>query len=183
VHPICGNCVKTGTECIYDPTSQRDSELRNGRDKDGHGVKRRREGSKQLEDDFEDLKSIYGHLRQAGPTEQKSIEARLDKLTSMIERLSKTSQALDPAEQQLLAQREAQDEAQNAVQDVPNIEPRTSNGDSMPDSPRRMVDSSSDEFPIPAGHATDLVDPVGTLNLGHLSLEDGRSRYVSYRGD
>ena len=44
---------------------------------------------------------------------------------------------------------------------------------SRPDSPRRVADSSNDEFPIPSGHATDLVDPVGSLNLGHLSLEDG----------
>ncbi|KAL4879423.1 fungal-specific transcription factor domain-containing protein [Aspergillus karnatakaensis] len=174
VHPICGNCIKNGTECIYDPTSQRDNEPRNGRDKDGHGVKRRRESSKQLEDDFEDLQSMYGRLRQAGPTEQKSIEARLDKLTSMIERLSKTSQPLDPAEQQLLAQHEAQ----NAAQDAQRSGTRPLIGEAAPDSPRRMADSSSDEFPIPAGHATDLVDPVGSLNLGHLSLEDGRSRYV-----
>ncbi|KAL2827615.1 hypothetical protein BDW59DRAFT_144071 [Aspergillus cavernicola] len=169
VHPICGNCVKNGTECIYDPTSERESESRNGRDNDGHGVKRRRESSRQLEDDIEDLQSMYGRLRQAGPSEQKSIESRLDKLTSMIERLGKTSQPLDPAEQQQLAQ--------NAVQDTSKPDNR-SNGYSTPDSTRRAVDSSSDEFPIPAGHATDLVDPVGTLNLGHLSLEDGRSRYV-----
>ncbi|KAL5339900.1 hypothetical protein BJX70DRAFT_362797 [Aspergillus crustosus] len=179
VHPICGNCIKNGTECIYDPASQRENEQRNGRDKDGLGVKRRRESSKQLEDDdYEDLQSIYGHLRQAGPTEQKSIEARLDKLTSMIERLSKTSQPLDPEERQLLAQHQAQHEAQSAVHDLSRSETRGSNADSPPSSPRRTADSSSDEFPIPAGHATDLVDPVGSLNLGHLSLEDGRSRYV-----
>lgn len=41
----------------------------------------------------------------------------------------------------------------------PSARPRTSN--------------SSDEFPIPSGHATDPVDPVESLNLGHLSLEDG----------
>ncbi|KAL4786343.1 hypothetical protein BJX76DRAFT_346335 [Aspergillus varians] len=174
VHPICGNCVKNGTECIYDPSSHQDAGLGSGRrDKDGgHGVKRRREASRQLEDDIEDLQSMYGRLRQAGPSEQKSIESRLDKLTSMIERLSKTSQPLDPAEHQLLAQ-------QNAALDIsPKVESGTSNGDSIPNSPRRTVESSSDEFPIPAGHATDLVDPVGSLNLGHLSLEDGRSRYV-----
>ncbi|KAL2795097.1 fungal-specific transcription factor domain-containing protein [Aspergillus keveii] len=165
VHPICGNCVKNGTECIYDPASHKDE----GREKDGHGVKRRREASRPMEDDFEDLQSMYGRLSQAGPSEQKSIEARLDKLTSMIERLSKTPQPLDPAEQQLLAQN---------ASGTTRPELRGIDGYSTPDSPRRTTDSSSDEFPIPAGHATDLVDPVGSLNLGHLSLEDGRSRYV-----
>ncbi|KAL4977395.1 fungal-specific transcription factor domain-containing protein [Aspergillus desertorum] len=173
VHPICGNCVKNGTECGYDPASQPQQHggSRGGRDKDGHGVKRRRETSRQLDDDIEDLHSIYGRLRQAGPSEQKSIEARLDKLTSMIERLSKTSQPVVSAQQQQLT-------AQNTALDISKGEPRAGNGGSGPGSPRRTVDSSSDEFPIPAGHATDLVDPVGALNLGHLSLEDGRSRYV-----
>ncbi|KAL2823054.1 fungal-specific transcription factor domain-containing protein [Aspergillus granulosus] len=166
VHPICGNCGKNGTECIYDPTSHKDE----AREKDGHGVKRRREASRHLEDDFEDLQSMYGRLSHAGPSEQKSIEARLDKLTSMIERLSKAPQPLDPAEQQLLAQ--------SAPPGPTKSEFRGIDGYSTPDSPRRTADSSSDEFPIPAGHATDLVDPVGSLNLGHLSLEDGRSRYV-----
>ncbi|KAL3467961.1 fungal-specific transcription factor domain-containing protein [Aspergillus heterothallicus] len=166
VHPICGNCVKNGTECIYDPTSHRDE----AREKDGHGVKRRREASRHLEDDFGDLQSMYGRLSQAGPSEQRSIEARLDKLTSMIERLSKTPQPLDPVEQQLLAQHVP------PGTDRPEI--RGIEMHSTPDSPRRTADSSSDDFPIPAGHATDLVDPVGSLNLGHLSLEDGRSRYV-----
>ncbi|KAL4960254.1 putative C6 transcription factor [Aspergillus stella-maris] len=172
VHPICGNCSKNGTECIYDPASQHDGAAHSRRDSEGgHGVKRRREASRQLEDDIEDIQSMYGRLRQAGPIEQKGIEARLDKLTSMIERLSKSSQPLDPAEQQMLAQ--------DATQDVPpKLEPPTPNGLAVPDSPRRTAESSGDEFPIPAGHATDLVDPVGSLNLGHLSLEDGRSRYV-----
>lgn len=158
--------MKNGTECIYDPASEKESI---SHDTDGQGVKRRRGSSRQFEDDIEDLQSMYGRLRQAGPSEQKSIESRLDKLTSMIERLSKTSQPGDPAEQQLLAQ--------NAAQETTKPDNR-SNGYSTPDSTRRAVDSSSDEFPIPAGHATDLVDPVGSLNLGHLSLEDGRSRYV-----
>ncbi|KAI9372599.1 hypothetical protein BJX61DRAFT_433716 [Aspergillus egyptiacus] len=170
VHPVCGSCAKNGTECIYDPISQKEDGPRDSRDKDGHGVKRRRESSRRLEDDFEDLQSMYGRLKQAGPSEQRSIEARLDKLTSMIESLSKTSQPMSQAEHQLLAQ--------NAAQEAPKLESRPQNGYPAPDSPRRTVESTGDEFPIPAGHATDLVDPVGSLNLGHLSLEEGRSRYV-----
>ncbi|RAL05507.1 putative C6 transcription factor [Aspergillus ibericus CBS 121593] len=180
VHPICGNCVKNGTECVYDTAPQKNVESRTGQPKNGHGVKRRRESSRPLEDDIDDLQTIYGHLRQNGASEQRSqaIEARLDKLTSMIERLSKSNQPLDPAKRQLLAH--------NINLDQPKGDPRSGNGptlkppgDSRSDSPRRAAEAIGDEFPIPAGHATDLVDPVGSLNLGHLSLEDGgRSRYV-----
>ncbi|RAL16994.1 uncharacterized protein BO97DRAFT_382174 [Aspergillus homomorphus CBS 101889] len=184
VHPICGNCIKNETECIYNVSASKDAEARNEQEKDGHGVKRRRGSSQQLkEEDIDDLQSVYGHLSQSGSSEQRlgsqGIEARLDKLTSMIERLSKTnSQALDPSEKLLLLQ--------NAGLESSNGEPRLANAaaskashSARSDSPRRVADSSGDEFPIPAGHATDLVDPVGSLNLGHLSLEDGgRSRYV-----
>ncbi|KAE8355963.1 fungal-specific transcription factor domain-containing protein [Aspergillus coremiiformis] len=181
VHPVCGNCVKNGTECVYDVAPQKDSGLHNSQARGGHGNKRRRESSRPVEDDIDDVGSLHGHLRQVGSSEQRygsqAIEARLDKLTSMIERLSKTNGSLDAAQRHLLA---------------PNVNPEAGRGESRPgngtvmkpagtshpDSPRR-ADSSSEEFPIPTGHATDLVDPVGSLNLGHLSLEDGgRSRYV-----
>ena len=107
VHPVCGTCEKNGSECVYDVSAQGDVEAPNSRRDEVHGVKRRREISRPLEEDVEDLQSIYGHLRQAGSVEQKSgstaIEARLDKLTSMVERLSK-NQPLDSLERQLLAQ-------------------------------------------------------------------------------
>lgn len=49
----------------------------------------------------------------------------------------------------------------------------------QPDSPF-SADCSSDDFPIPNGQTTDLVDPLETSNLGHMSLGDGgRSRSVS----
>ena len=169
VHPVCGNCSKTGAECVYDAAPQKEAGSRTAQVKKEHGVKRRRETSRPpLEEDVNELQSIYGHLRQAESPEHKSgsqaIEARLAKLTSMIERLSKTNQPLHPAEKQLLAQNANLETAQGDARTAPN---------SRPDSPRRVPDSSNDEFPIPSGHATDLVDPVGSLNLGHLSLEDG----------
>ncbi|KAE8337385.1 hypothetical protein BDV24DRAFT_167386 [Aspergillus arachidicola] len=180
VHPICGNCVKNGTECIYDAAPQKDTGSRNGQTAGGHGVKRRRESSRPLEEDIDDIGSLYGHLRQAGSPEQKygsqAIEARLDKLTSMIERLSKTNGPLD-AEQRLLLAQNVNVEVGKGEARPGNGAPVKSAGASRPDSPRRT--DSNDEFPIPAGLATDLVDPIGSLNLGHLSLEDGgRSRYV-----
>ncbi|OGM49263.1 C6 transcription factor [Aspergillus bombycis] len=180
VHPVCGNCVKNGTECIYDAAPQKDTGSRHGQTAGGHGIKRRRESSRPLDEDLDDIGSLYGHLRQAGSPEQKygsqAIEARLDKLTSMIERLSKSNGPLD-AEQRLLLAQNVNLEAGKGEARPGNGAPVKTAGASRPDSPRRT--DSSDEFPIPAGLATDLVDPVGSLNLGHLSLEDGgRSRYV-----
>ncbi|GKZ40917.1 hypothetical protein AbraIFM66951_006456 [Aspergillus brasiliensis] len=178
VHPICGNCVKNDTECVYDAAPQKDTESRASISKNGHGVKRRRESSRPIEEDIDDIQSIYGHLKQSGASEQRSqaIEARLDKLTSMIERLSKTNQPVDLAGKQRLAPNVKLEPAEGDPR-LTNIAAMKPAAGSRSDSPRRAAESSGDEFPIPAGHATDLVDPVGSLNLGHLSLEDGgRSR-------
>lgn len=138
-------------------------------------MKRRRETSGSLEEDGDEIHSIYSDWKESSGQKpgSQAIEARLDKLTSMIERLSKTNQTLDQADRQLLLESARTGTRQihgQAARSAPNSRPAT---------PRRAAESSSDEFPIPAGHATDLVDPVGSLNLGHLSLDDGgRSRYV-----
>lgn len=162
---------------MYDAAPQKETGSRTAQVKKEHGVKRRRETSQPpLEQDVDELQSIYGHLRQAESPEHKSgsqaIEARLAKLTSMIERLSKTNQPLHPAERQLLAQNANLEAAPGNAQQN-NVQGSRTAPSSRPDSPRRLADSTNDEFPIPSGHATDLVDPVGSLNLGHLSLEDG----------
>lgn len=159
---------------MYDAAPQKDTGSPGGQTNTGHGVKRRRETSRPVEEDVDELQSIYGHLRQAGSSEHRSgsqaIEARLAKLTSMIERLSKTNQPLDPTEKQLLMQNVNLEPAQGDTRQ--NGRPTTGSG-SRASSPRRVAETNNDEFPIPSGHATDLVDPVGSLNLGHLSLEDG----------
>ncbi|EAW07161.1 putative C6 transcription factor [Aspergillus clavatus NRRL 1] len=183
VHPVCGNCVKNGTECVYDAALQKNAASRSSRDKSVRGVKRRREKSQPWDQDLDPLQMIDGQLKQAENPEgqrigSQAIEARLDKLTSMIERLSKTDQPRDQRETQLWEQRARVEAVNRELRPDKGAIPRPS-ADSSSDSPRRAVESSSDEFPIPAGCATDLVDPVGSLNLGHLSLENGgRSRYV-----
>ena len=169
---------------MYDATpQQKDAEPRTGQMKGGHGVKRRRETSRPLEEDDDELQSIYGHLREDDMPDNRpgsrGIEARLAKLTSMIEHFSKTNQPLDPTEKQLLAQNveRAQEDKDSRQSNGHGTEKPSS--DSRPGTPHRVAESSNDEFPVPSGHATDLVDPVGSLNLGHLSLEDGgKSRYV-----
>jgi hypothetical protein len=149
----------------------------------GYGVKRRRETPRTLEEDVDELQSIYGQLREEdSPGDQKgnprAIEARLDKLMSMIERLGGNPHALEEAERQGVAPTGGME---TALLEQLRQSSRTQNGQSASSrrsSPRRTAaESSGDEFPIPSGQATDLVDPVGSLNLGHLSLEDGgRSR-------
>lgn len=138
-------------------------------------MKRRRETSGSLEEDRDEIQSIYSDWKESSGQKpgSQAIEARLDKLTSMIERLGKSNQTLDQADRQLLLE-----SARTGTRQI-NGQAARSAPNSRSASPRRVAESSSDEFPIPAGHATDLVDPVGSLNLGHLSLDDGgRSRYV-----
>ncbi|CAI7630969.1 unnamed protein product [Penicillium glandicola] len=183
IHPICGNCVKNNTECIYDVSSQKDDDGHDGSSQAFHGVKRRREMPRTLEEDVDELQSIYGHLKRAESTGEKpdpsAIESRLDKLMSMIERLGGSDRTFEDVRMQATA-------PDAKVEPTQLDDPRPSNAlngnktRSRSTSPRRIAaESSNDEFPIPSGQATDLVDPVGSLNLGHLSLEDGgRSRYV-----
>lgn len=133
------------------------------------------------EEEADEIQSMYGDLGRSESPSQKSgshaIEARLDKLTSMIERLSKTNQALDQEDRQLLLESAQRDSRQINGQSVKSAVKSAVKSRGV--SPRPAAESNSDEFPIPSGHATDLVDPVGSLNLGHLSLEEGgRSRYV-----
>ena len=172
--------MKNNTECIYDVSSQKDDD---GSSQYIHGVKRRRGIPRTLEEDVNELQSLYGHLKRAESIGEKpdpsAIESRLDKLMSMIERLGRTGQTLENVEMQATAPAAKVDATQLG-------DPRPSSGldkskaPSRSASPRRVApESSNDEFPIPSGQATDLVDPVGSLNLGHLSLEDGgRSRLV-----
>ncbi|KAJ6111247.1 hypothetical protein N7486_003482 [Penicillium sp. IBT 16267x] len=184
VHPICGNCAKTGTECLYDVSSQKREEGRDGAEQGGHGVKRRRETPRTWEEDVDDLQTFYGQMRQTEASagqkpNRRAIEHRLDKLMSMIDRLGGTAQALEAAEKHAAAPSAAVESA--LLEELRQTHARNGRAiSSRPSSPRRTAaESSGDEFPVPSGQATDLVDPVGSLNLGHLSLDDGgRSRYV-----
>ncbi|KAJ5676491.1 uncharacterized protein N7477_002124 [Penicillium maclennaniae] len=184
VHPICGNCAKTGAECVYDVSSQKREEERDGPFRSGQGVKRRRGTSRTWEENVDELQSIYGNLREAESSpdhkpDPRAIESRLDKLMTMIERIGGASQAPEAIEEQSVASSAGLGSA--LMQDLRQRNARNETFDpSQQSSPRRApTESGGEEFPIPSGQATDLVDPVGSLNLGHLSLEDGgRSRYV-----
>lgn len=176
--------MKNNTECTYDIPSK-DEEKRDG-SQSTQGIKRRRAAPRTLEADVDELQSIYGHLRSGESIGEKpdinAIESRLDKLMSMVERLGGRNQTLGSGELQTTDLKVEPSQLQD---------PRPSNSLngkkalSRPPSPHpASVESSTDEFPIPSGQATDLVDPVGSLNLGHLSLEDGgRSTLVATLSD
>jgi len=175
--------VKNNTECIYDVSFRKDDNQRYVSSQNLHGVKRRRETPRTLEENVDELQSIYGHLRRAESTGEKpdpsAIESRLDKLMSMIERLGGSDQALEDVGIQATAL-DAKVEPAQLDAPLPSNGLNRNKAQSRSTSPRRIAaESNNDEFPIPSGQATDLVDPVGSLNLGHLSLEDGgRSRLV-----
>ncbi|KAK2751104.1 hypothetical protein FQN57_000179 [Myotisia sp. PD_48] len=187
VHPNCGNCSKTGSECIYDirPVQQRN------RVEDPHNrVRRRRDipsatnrthpDSYFPQENFEDLQHDLARFReqQAGSDE---IVARLSRLTGIVEQLSRRNNIIpDENCSQGFADHLASSPQVRGDAQSEHTSRAVSRAVSRQSSPRRHSDNTSpDEFPIPAGHSSDLVDPVGTLNLGHLSLEDGgKSRYV-----
>lgn len=186
MHPICGNCAKTQAECVYDASSQKRQDDQPGAGRGAQGVKRRRATPRTWEEDVDELQSMYGNLHQAEfSTDQKpdsrAIEHRLDKLMSMIEHLGGASNAAEAAERHAAAPSAAMESA--LLEELRRTHARNGKLPPRSSSPRRVAaESSGDEFPIPSGQATDLVDPIGSLNLGHLSLDDGgRSRYVARR--
>uniref|UniRef100_A0A093V889 Putative transcriptional regulatory protein n=1 Tax=Talaromyces marneffei PM1 TaxID=1077442 RepID=A0A093V889_TALMA len=183
IHPICGNCSKNGAECVYDTgTLKKHDEIDADDEHNHHGVKRRRQMLRSVDEADEDSKNTIGERGQADfKGGSQAIAAQLNKLTSMIENLSKAKGPLPVEEMSRQLQAISQDVDQQTSIGSRIALSQTSASNKMSSSrdtsPRRTGDSSGDEFPVPAGNATDPVDPVG-LNLGHLSLEDGRSRYV-----
>lgn len=185
---MCGNCLKNATDCVYDvATSKQESktQLRDG-ESSQHGVKRRREMSRPIDSDMEESHSSVGEMKEFSggdggggtvrPPRQGSqaIEARLDKLTNMIEKLSKVNGRLSIEEMNRQLRSIHQDvESRKESNEITKHHGEKRGSQSQPSSPKRTTDSSGDEFPVPSGNATDLVDPIGSLNLGHLSLEDG----------
>ncbi|KAJ5259584.1 hypothetical protein N7478_012565 [Penicillium angulare] len=184
VHPICSNCAKTGAECLYDNSSQKREDDRSATGRSGQGVKRRRETQQTWEEDVNELQSIYGHLAhdeaEAGQKpDPRTIEHRLEKLMSMVERLGGAKSSVEAINKSSATPNAAVESA--LLEDLRRPNSRNGRGPlSRPSSPRRnATESSGDEFPIPSGQEGDLIDPIGSLNLGHLSLQDnGRSRYV-----
>ncbi|OJD19564.1 hypothetical protein AJ78_00421 [Emergomyces pasteurianus Ep9510] len=196
-HPICGTCEKTKSECIYSSSSLlHPSQPRRHSQDDRHGIKRRREFNDPVNLDgssvevlspsyiLREIQRGQDALREQYSDSQ-AIAARLDQLTAVVEQWVRTNGSHAPGQRQ---QQHGAPAYSGLVQhDEPDLPGSLS--DISPDvgtSPKASLcqtgqaeSSIGDDFPIPNDLETDLVDPVGSLNLGHLSLEDGgKSRYV-----
>ncbi|CAI7578741.1 unnamed protein product [Penicillium discolor] len=176
--PVCGNCAKNSTECAYDAEVQQD-DTRPNRTRRANRTKRRREIG-HSEENTDARLPTYDTLRQTSlsngqKTDLTAVEAHLAQLVSLVERLRKDNQAHESTEMQAAA-------SNPGVETAPTREgnSRSESIVERPGSPfSAAADCSSDDFPIPKGQTTDLVDPLETSNLGHMSLGDGgRSRYV-----
>ncbi|KAK2813880.1 hypothetical protein FQN50_000281 [Emmonsiellopsis sp. PD_5] len=197
VHPICGTCEKTKSECHYssrpfaDPSSQPRHDI--VRDSSSHGNKRRRELSEPIEDVQAETLSPYNILKeiQRGQealreqySDSQAIAARLDELSAIVAKWNQTHGPRSLEELNMPLQRGGQVSGAGVTSDsIKDPSDTTSAPLGAPKPQFRQTsqteNSSGDDFPIPSGLETDLVDPIGSLNIGHLSLEDGgKSRYV-----
>ena len=195
VHPVCSNCVKTGDECAYDSnvsakgtspgdsTAQRSSISERGSGE--NGLKRRRRASRAADSDGDHTprNGWVSDVDADTPDSQRSakrtaIESRLDRLTSMVEQLSRANGTQMPFETtpaQLREQIELERKLCREGQDPRQVGSAAAAG---PTGPTVNADGCV-EFPLPSGVGKDPSDPISKLNLGHLSLQDGgRSRYV-----
>lgn len=200
VHPICSNCSKTGDGCTYDPSTSSRGGLnlspQESFDDSRSGAKRRRADSKPS-DSTSPSSNGWGAAEQAyeetgGP---ETIESRLDRLTSMVDKLSK-GQALqtvmgnggvldgnglrvEKRSPQAGSRRLSTSQTATWGASATPEDERSGRSTSQRRTPGRSLERPSEEFPLPPGDPDDLADPLSTLNLGYLSLQDGgRSRYV-----
>ncbi|KGO72665.1 Signal recognition particle, SRP19 subunit [Penicillium italicum] len=175
--PVCGNCAKNNSDCAYDAELQEDS-TRPNRTR-ANRTKRRRD-TQDPEENINERLPTQDPSRQASfsndqKTDLSAVEAHLAQLVMLVERLRKDNQAHESTEMPVAALNSGVKTAPREDGNFP-----TKSVAARPDIPfSATADCSSDEFPIPNGQTTDLVDPLETSNLGHMSLGDGgRSRYV-----
>ncbi|EKV06257.1 C6 transcription factor, putative [Penicillium digitatum PHI26] len=175
--PACGNCAKNSTECAYDPEIQQDvtqpNQTRVNRTK-------RQRDTRSSKENTDQRPPTYGPSKQASlsngrKTDLLAVEAHLAQLVSLVQRLRKDNEAHESTDMPAAALNPSVETA--PIEDGGFPSKLTA---IRPDFPfNAAADCSSDEFPIPNGQTTDLVDPLETSNLGHMSLGDGgRSRYV-----
>ena len=209
-HPVCGACQRTSEDCVYndnnnqDPTSTSTSTYTESSPEDiRSGVKRRIDVSASRESST-DRTSPTTSEGTYEPGKQSSIEDRLDRLTSLVEALSKGSNGSigkahdEPVDNfgHRLGLREIDGNgvpprrnslkfgstASAAVRAAANQSSRQQDRDrSRGQSSERANDRAkwTPEPALPAGEASELADPMSKMNLGYLSVQEGgRSRYV-----
>lgn len=223
VHPVCANCTKTHDDCVYDsngvtkssPTSIGSTPKNFIQQYISPGdyqnsLKRRRTSIRQTGESGnaasgaseDDDSSVDRDTSRALSAEQslvtpKDIESRLDRLTAMVEQLTRdvnprqtevlygiVGNGLNqqiPGRSHSLGSRESSHYHLNGQADVEHR--RQGHGRDhthlSETASERGHRDHEDNFPLPVGQQSDLVDPVSNLTLGHLSLQEGgRSRYI-----
>ncbi|KAJ5950447.1 uncharacterized protein N7479_008860 [Penicillium vulpinum] len=171
--PVCGNCTKNNTECMYDAEPRQD-DARSSRTRRVNKNKRRRQIEQENTDEPTHDHSRPAPLSNVQKTDLSAVEAHLAQLVSLVERLKRDNKAQESAEVQAPVSKPS---AETVPLEEGNLRSKSI---AQPGSPlSAAAECSSDEFPIPNGQTTDLVDPLETSNLGHMSLGDGgSSRYV-----
>ncbi len=223
VHPICANCVKTRDDCVYDSnnTTKSSPPSIGSTPKNfvqhyvsptdyPHDLKRRRTSIRPTgdngnaaswasEDDESggDIETGLAFSAEQSVITPKDIESRLDRLTAMVEQLTRDGK---PRTSEMLYGIVENGLRQQNSEEAPSLGSRGSLGDrlggqinadqrrqSQGKDPNHQNETNidrahrdnEDNFPLPVGQQSDLVDPVSNLTLGHLSLQEGgRSRYV-----
>lgn len=223
MHPVCANCTKTRDDCIYDsngvtkssPTSI-GSTPKNfiqqyiSPGDHQHGLKRRRKsirptgesgnaasGASEDDDSSVDRDTSRALSAEQSLVTPKDIESRLDRLTAMVEQLTRD---VNPRQTEVLygiVGNGLKQQNSDHTHSLGTREPSRYHLNGQADVEHRrqghggdhthLNDTGSDRghrdhednFPLPLGQQSDLVDPVSNLTLGHLSLQEGgRSRYV-----
>jgi hypothetical protein len=182
VHPSCGNCVKNQERCEWSTDSRGSSTLPDGSPELARNIKRRKTDTAGEDDDglSEEPSPASNGTKENGAVSG-GIEERLDRLTQLVEALSRGNH--DEAAAHLESEFGLRKE--NVSRRAPSPATNGEDDDSpMIPSSRRASrtlspGNSDDAFEIPTADSVDLEDPLSKLNLGYLSVQEGgRSRYV-----
>lgn len=198
VHPVCGACRSTHERCVYNDNSRdgvsTSTYTESSPEEVRQGTKRRKEDRGSRESSSERTSPT-----SSGDTPESlkktSIEDRLDRLTALVEALTKSKDPDQTVEEttgrQLGLRRENAGglklrrnsirytteviEVANLLNRPPS---RPRNHDRSRGASSERVDTSPD-IDLPTAEANELADPMSKMNLGYLSVQEGgRARYV-----
>jgi hypothetical protein len=170
VHPTCGNCAKNQDYCEWSLDSRGSSTLPESSPEVTRNIKRRKTSATDRDESSEEpTPESNGTAPKETAPLPGGIEDRLDRLTQLVESLSRGKH--DEAHAQL-------EEFGVRKEDVVNRPATTHSSRGVsPSNPERSV-SPNYPFDIPTASG-ELEDPLSKLNLGYLSVQEGgRSRYV-----
>lgn len=186
VHPSCGNCRKNQDYCEWSNDSRGSSTLPETGPEVTRNIKRRKTDATDRDDSSEEpTPDSTGTAPKETTIIPGGIEDRLDRLTQLVESLSRGKHEEANAQleefglrKEVVVKRSSPPIADGKAND--SLRPAGDLRGVSPSNPERSV-SPSYPFDIPtAGSPSgELEDPLAKLNLGYLSVQEGgRSRYV-----